>query len=86
MRALVLAPLFLAACYSLTPQDWAAEQLDDAAQAGAYCRLARVTWDNDAGDVATARALIRGAHAGSAGILRRNSVDAGAADAGIACP
>jgi hypothetical protein len=81
--ALLIAPI--AACYSLTPQDRAAEQLDEAAQDRAYCYLERVSWDDDAGDISAARAFLRAAHTGSAGILRRNTVDAGPPDAGIWC-
>ena len=88
---ILLLGLAVAACYSLTPQDRAAEAIDDTAQAAAYRHLCAVGqlndgggWDDDAGDIANARQLIRAAHAGSSAILRRNGVDAGAAP--LVCP
>ena len=79
--------VLLVGCYSLTPQDRAADQVADQLTAGAYCHLMRVPagLDTDAGDVAAARALQRGAHAELASVLRRNSADAGAPDSGIPC-
>ncbi len=62
--------------YSLTPQDRQAIETAAAMEAAVYCRL----------DGGAARAFLRAEHAELAGVLRRNSADAGAADAGIPCP
>lgn len=91
MRAALFAPLLVAVVgctYSLSAQDRTAVQTSDMLEAAAYCHLARLPAgvDTDAGDVAAARALQRGAHAVLAGVERRNSLDAGPPDSGIACP
>ena len=76
--------MVLTSCYaSVSDQDRAALQTAEKLSESAYCHLARVSFDTDAGDVAVARALQRGGHAELAAALRRSGVQ----DAGVeACP